>query len=91
MAKKLSMAAQWALDHPYDVPCPKDQNGAHEWRKARRLWVVGKRKTQTARNTRPRWPKPGRREALSFEKAELSFAPSRKAMTAATKEKHDEE
>jgi hypothetical protein len=34
-SKKLSLTAQWMLDHPNDVPCPLQPHGAAVWRKAR--------------------------------------------------------
>ena len=37
MAKKLSMAQQWLVDHPDDEPCPRDPNLAGVWRRKRGL------------------------------------------------------
>jgi hypothetical protein len=37
MTKKLSRTQQWMLDHPDDVPCPRDPMSARSWRIKRGL------------------------------------------------------
>jgi hypothetical protein len=40
MSKKISATKQWELDHPNDVPCPRNASPAQVWRRKRWLEIT---------------------------------------------------
>jgi hypothetical protein len=48
MAKKVSMTAQWMIDHPNDDPPPQERRAAMEWRH-KRFHVSPKREADQAK------------------------------------------